>query len=197
MISRSDCVPEIVYKNAVFGIEKFKFRKGGRNMDFYRMVGPNSIIILPVLDNGRILIERQYRPAIGRYLYEIPAGYVNDGEAPCDAARRELEEETGYRAGRLKALFSAYPSPGIKAEFSTCYLATRLAKTRANRDPAEIIEVRKVRLDDLVSMIKSNRIIDVKTIAAVLFYMRFIASKHNPSTSGAKITGFMQKLGQK
>ncbi len=165
-----------VLKTKIFGIQKFKSeRNGGRGPYFYRMVTSNSVVILPLLDDGTVVLERQYRPAINKYIYEIPAGLIEKGESPAHAAVRELEEETGYLAGSMQLLFAGYPSPGTKTEFSTCYLATKLAKTKTNMDPDEVIDVKKVRLEELVRMIKRNQIVDVKTIAAVLFYVKFSA----------------------
>lgn len=164
---------QIIYDAGIFNLERFKFSKNGASKDFYRIAGKDSVTILPILDDGRVILERQYRPAIKQYLYEIPAGLIENGEMPQRAAIRELEEETGYKAKSLKLLFAAYPSPGVKTEFSTCYLATGLVKTKTNMDADEIITIRKVKLNDLVKMIEKNQIIDVKTIAAVLFYIKF------------------------
>lgn len=165
---------KVVYKTRLFDLEKFRDKKMGKTY-FYRIHGPDSVTILPFLDDGRILLERQYRTAIRRYIYELPAGAIDKGEKPIRAAARELEEETGYRPGSVRLLFDAYPSPGIRTEFSNIYIATRLVKTKTNLEPDELITIKKVKLSELVGMIKKNQIIDLKTIAAILFYVKFSA----------------------
>jgi ADP-ribose pyrophosphatase len=165
---------KVVYKTKLFSLERFKDRKLSDTY-FYRISGPDSVTIFPLLDDGRIVLERQYRPAIRKYIYELPAGCIDDGETPAHAAARELEEETGYRPGLIRQLFDAYPSPGIRTEFATIYIATNLVKTKTHLDPDEVITIKKVKLEELVEMIKKNQIIDLKTIAAVLFYTTFSA----------------------
>ncbi len=166
-------IKQTLFRSRFFDLEKLNFNVGKRSVTFYRVKSSNSVVILPMLEDGRIIIERQYRPAIGRYIYELPAGHMDQGERPQTTALRELEEETGFRAKHLKFLFSAYPSPGIRTEFSSFYLATQLRKTKTNMDPDEVIEIKKIKLSSLVRMIKSNQIIDAKTIAAILFYLSF------------------------
>ena len=166
-------IKETLFRSKFFDLQRLNFSVGKRKVVFYRVKSSNSVVILPMLDDGRVVLERQYRPAIGRYIYELPAGHMDDGEDPSKTARRELEEETGYRAKNLKPLFSAYPSPGIRTEFSSFFIATGLVKTEAHMDPDEVIEIKKIRLGRLVSMIRKNQIIDAKTIAAILFYISF------------------------
>lgn len=165
---------KVVYKTKLFDVEKFRVNKLG-GTHFYRIRGPDSVTILPLLDDGRVIMELQYRPAINRYVFELPAGCINKGEKPIRAAARELEEETGYKPGSIRLLFDAYPSPGIRTEFSTIFIATELVKTKTNLDPDERITIKKVRLAELVRMIKKNQITDLKTIATILFYIKFSA----------------------
>ncbi len=164
---------KMLFRTRLFDLERHTLRIKGKLATFYRIGSPNTSVIIPLLEDGRVILERQYRPAIGRYLYELPAGHLNRKEKPASAARRELEEETGYRAGSLRLLFEAYPSPGIKTEFSSFYLATNLTRTKTNLDTDEVITIKKIKLSRLVGMIRSNRIVDAKTIAAVLFYTAF------------------------
>ena len=166
-------IRQTLFRSRFFDLQKLNFSVGSRKVVFYRVKSSNSVVIIPLLADGSVVLERQYRPAIGRYIYELPAGHMDEGEDPSKTARRELEEETGYMAKHLKLLFSAYPSPGIRTEFSSFYLATGLVKTKAHMDPDEVIEIKKVRLGRLVSMIRTNQIIDAKTIAAILFYISF------------------------
>lgn len=179
-------IKETLFRSRFFDLQRLNLSIGKRRAVFYRVKSSNSVVILPILDDGRVILERQYRPAIGRYLYEIPAGHMDDGESPINTARRELEEETGYRAAKLKPLFSAYPSPGIRTEFSSFYVASSLRKTSTHMDADEVIEIRKIKLSRLVDMIRKNSIIDAKTIAAVLFYISFAEKSPQANSTGFK-----------
>lgn len=167
-------VPETIFDTGMFSLERFDFSKRGPKKHFYRIVEPDSVAILPITASGKIVIERQYRPAIRKYVYEIPAGHAEKGERMESAAMRELKEETGYRAGLLRHMFSAYKSPGLDTELLTFFLATRLKKGKPSPDPSEIITTIELSIGNLLEMIKSNRITDAKTIAATLFYVLFL-----------------------
>ena len=144
-----------------------------------------SAVILPVqYPDGRnaepqILLERQYRHAAGKYLWEIPAGRLEPGESPLIAAKRELAEETGYRARRWSKLVRYYASPGFLAERMEIFLAEDLTLGATNPDDDEIITFRFFPLSKVLSMIASNRLEDAKTMLAVLmFEKRHTSRKH-------------------
>ncbi len=162
----------VVYRGAIFNIEEWKLPKTGTT--FARITGPGAVAVLPILDDGRILLERQYRHPLGKYLYEIPAGHINSGEAPMHTAKRELAEETGYIAGRLTRLFGIYEAPGSLTQFLHIYLARNLEKKKAHTERDEIITLSKVSLEKALSMIRSNRIRDAKTICGILYYSCFV-----------------------
>ncbi len=163
---------KVVYRSKMFRVERDSFTANGRKFVFDRIAGANTVTVLPVLDDGRIILERQYRYSIGRYLYELPAGHIEGGESAREAASRELEEEPGYRPGYLKALFSAYPSPGSKTELATYFIAKELVKTRTNREPDEIISLKIVAYRKALELVRKNQIVDLKTIACLLFYAK-------------------------
>ncbi len=123
---RSEAMPKVMYRSKMFRVEKGSSEVKGRKFVFDRIVGPDTIMVLPVLKDGRIILERQYRHALSKYICELPAGHIDKGEKPDHAAVRELEEECGYRAGKLKFLFSAHPSPGSKTDLCFCFLAPKL-----------------------------------------------------------------------
>ena len=163
---------KIAYSSEIFKVEEYNDRKRPYKK-FYRILSPDSVAILPIRA-GKVLLERQYRYSIGRYLYEAPAGYINKGEKPSTAARRELAEETGYVAGSIKFLFKAYVAPGSKTE--TChYFSAEGIKSNegTNFDENEIITSEWVGIDKALKMIKEGRIIDLKTIAVILYHLRF------------------------
>ncbi len=132
-----------------------------------------SAVMMAVDAKDRVLLVRQYRlPARGK-LWELPAGRLDEGEKPLQAARRELAEETGYRARQWKRLFSVYVSPGYVAEKMTVYIATGLTKGEPRPMEDERIECRWFTPSEIDRMIRSGRLIDAKTIAAFLAWQRY------------------------
>jgi ADP-ribose pyrophosphatase len=125
----------------------------------------------------QILLERQYRHATGKYLWEIPAGRLEPGESPLIAAKRELAEETGFRARRWSRLIRYYASPGFLAERMEIFLAEDLTHGATNLDPDEIIHYRFFPLSKVLSMIASNRLEDAKTMLAVLLFEKRLRKK--------------------
>jgi ADP-ribose pyrophosphatase len=131
-----------------------------------------SIVILPLDDSGRtplVLLERQYRYAAGKRMWELPAGRVDPGENYLSAAKRELIEETGYTASRWQKALFFYVSPGFLDESMTVYLARGLKKGIAQPEEDERIAVRFFPLQQAVRMAISGKIIDAKTIASLLW----------------------------
>jgi ADP-ribose pyrophosphatase len=123
-----------------------------------------SAVMMAVDDKQRILLVRQYRLPAAQYLWELPAGKVDEGETPLQAARRELIEETGYRARKWEKLSRFYPSPGFVAERMTIYLATGLTAGAATPMDDERIEARWYTRRELADMIRRGKIEDAKTI---------------------------------
>lgn len=131
-----------------------------------------SAVMMPVDKRGRILLVRQYRLPAGKSVWELPAGKVDEGEKVLAAARRELAEETGYRARRWKKLLSFFVSPGYVAERMTIFVATDLAEGEASPMEDERIECRWFAPSEVDSMIRSGRIADAKTIVGFLAWQR-------------------------
>lgn len=119
-----------------------------------------------------IVMERQYRHAANRFLWEIPAGKIEPGEEALAGAKRELEEETGYRAKNWKFLAEYWPSPGFVGESMLLFLAEGLSLGQTNPDEDERIELRLVKLSEILKMIEKGAIHDGKTLNAVLLYAR-------------------------
>ena len=130
-----------------------------------------AVAVLPLLDGDSAVLVRQYRPVIGSWIYEVPAGTLTPGEKPDDCAFRELEEETGYRAGRLVKMFEMYTAPGYSTEMLHSYLAEGLVQGEASLEEDEELNVVVVPLDRTVEMIRKNEIRDGKTIATILYYI--------------------------
>lgn len=150
-------------------------RRGGGVHRREVVVPPNAAVIVPVTRDGDIVLIRNERPSVGQALLEIPAGTLEAGEDPLDGAKRELPEETGYSAGKIRKLCAFYPSPGFCTEFMHIYLAEDLTPGEQDLDETERIEVEVTPLDVAITMIEDGRIIDGKTIAALLFYKAFAA----------------------
>jgi ADP-ribose pyrophosphatase len=134
-----------------------------------------SVVVLAVDENAkepRVLLEKQYRHAAGRFLLELPAGRIDVGESELTAAKRELLEETGYAARRWKRVLHFWASPGFVAEVMSIYLARGLKAGAAQPEDDEVIEIQLVPLEKAVSMVLKATIQDAKTIAGILWLDR-------------------------
>lgn len=141
------------------------------NFDFIKHKGAAAVI--PVMDDGRIIMVRQYRNAIDQYTLEIPAGGLDGADEPTKvAAHRELEEETGYRADikDVEFLLTLYTTVAFCNEKIDIYVARNLTKTHQHLDDDEFIDVEIHTIDELADMVISGKIVDAKTIAAIMTY---------------------------
>jgi ADP-ribose pyrophosphatase len=136
-------------------------------------VHPGAVVILPFLPDGRIVLIRNKRYSIGQTLIELPAGTMERNEDPINCAGRELLEETGYVAGRLKPLAHFYASPGILTERMYAYAAYDLERGAAAPEEGEDIQLMPVAWDEAIDMVRIGEIQDGKTIATLLAYDRF------------------------
>ena len=135
-----------------------------------------SVVVLAVDDTGpepRVLLEKQYRYAANAYLWELPAGRIDQGERPLAAGKRELLEETGYRARNWKQALFFYSSPGFLDETMSVFLARGLTSGKARPEEDECIECNLVPLSCALRMISSGEIRDGKTIASILWYAEY------------------------
>lgn len=129
---------------------------------------PGAVCVVPVTDDGKVIMVRQFRYAFGEVLLEIPAGKLEKGEDPLKAALRELEEETGTVAQRIEHMGELYTTVAIFDEKIQMYLATDLSYKNAHPDDGEFLEVEKIPLDTLVDMVMRGEIKDSKTQIALL-----------------------------
>ena len=127
-----------------------------------------SVVVVPVDEAENVLLVEQYRHATGEALLEAPAGGVEEGETPQQAAARELQEETGYAPGRLTSLGGFWIAPGWCTEYMHAYLATELASSQLPQDEDEDVRVVPVPLGEVPNLIRQGRIRDAKSIAALL-----------------------------
>jgi len=169
---------KIAFEGPLFNVQTDEvIEPGGKRArrDVVRHGG--SIVVLAVDDSESkrdplIIVERQYRHAAGQYLYELPAGKLEPGEDLLKGAKRELLEETGYKARRWSKLVRFYASPGFLGEWMQVYLAEELMPGEAQPEDDEMIKLSEVPLSELLRQIEAGRILDAKTIASVLFYDR-------------------------
>ena len=132
---------------------------------------PGAVAVIAVTDEGKIVLVEQYRKAMEKALVEIPAGKLEQGEAPLATAMRELEEETGYICEDMKLLYSFYTSPGFADEIIYLYEATGLTKKedKADLDEDEFVDLLEVTLEEAWELIQEQRIHDAKTILAMQY----------------------------
>ena len=130
--------------------------------------------IVPLLEENQVVLVRQYRYPIGLNLLEIPAGTLENGESPNICARRELEEETGFKCEELNKILECYVAPGYSTEKIHFYLARRLSRSRQNPDEDERINVEIIPLTEAVNKIRKGEICDAKTICAIFRTLDFI-----------------------
>lgn len=163
---------ELVYQGRILNIYKdYMALPNGHTAvwDFVEHKGAAAVV--PVTAEGKILMVRQYRNALERYTLEIPAGALNYVGEPKDVcAARELEEETGYRAGKLEWLMNVNTTVAFCNEIIGVYVATDLTATSQNLDDDEFLNVEEHELDELLDMIFEGKITDGKTAAALLAY---------------------------
>ncbi len=139
-----------------------------KEMDFEIIHHVGAAAVVPVLPSGEVLLIRQYRYATGGYLLEVPAGKLDPGESPETCARREVEEETGYRPGELTPLGWIWTTPGFTDERIWLYLATDLEETTQALQEDEILTLERLPLDRAVAQAASGEIHDSKTACALL-----------------------------
>lgn len=130
-----------------------------------------AVAIIPIVDKDRIFLVKQFRKPIERELIELPAGKLEGEENPEECAIRELEEEIGYKAGKIKNLITIYTSPGFANEIIHIYVAWDLKKTKVNRDEDEFMDIIEVNFQEVIKMIHDGQIMDAKTIAGILAYL--------------------------
>lgn len=133
---------------------------------------PGAVTVLPLLEDGRVCLIRNVRPAVGGELIELPAGTLEPNEDPRDTALRELEEETGYRAGSMQFLRTFWMSPGILNEQMHLYLATGLERGTPQLDVGEEIETLVVPCSEAMRLVDEGLIQDAKTLVGLLCYER-------------------------
>jgi ADP-ribose diphosphatase len=163
-----------VYKCSLFQVTE-EHATDGKGYDIQRSIvrHPGSAVMMAVDEKKRVLLVRQYRLPAAQFMWELPAGKLDPGESPLKAAKRELVEETGYKAKTWKKLAVFYASPGYVAEKMTIFLATSLTAGEAQPMDDERIETRWFSGAEIDRMLRSGKILDGKTMIGYLTWKRF------------------------
>src|SRR5215831_12869530 len=166
---------EMVYEGRLFGVRRDEVvEPNGVQAKREVITHPGSVVVLPVLSDGRIVMVRQYRYATRQYLWELVAGRKEPEETPQKGAARELLEETGYRAKKLKVFLEFFPTPGFLEEKMWLLLAEGLTAGEAQPEEDEKLDVKAYTEKQLRSMIKNGELKDAKSIAGILYYLTFL-----------------------
>jgi len=165
---------KVLYTGKVFRLQRDTvIEPGGVRADRDIIVHPGSVVVLPIFNDGSVLLIRQYRHTVGDFLWELVAGRKEPHESPAAAARRELLEETGYTTRRLLKLLHIIPTPGFVQEWMWIFAAEGLAEGTAQPEEDEKITPRTFTLKQVDAMIRNGRLRDAKSIAGLLYYMRY------------------------
>ena len=174
---------ETVFEGPLFRVSRDKLIEPGGTEAVRDVVRHNGSAVVLAIDNSKnkkdpwIVMERQYRHAANRFLWEVPAGKLEPGEDPLAGAKRELEEETGYRAKKWTELTRYWASPGFLAEWMQVFVAEGLIPGDSRPEEDEVIEMRLVKLSELLKAIEKGDIMDGKTLSSVLLYSRLLGKK--------------------
>lgn len=131
---------------------------------------PGAVAILPLVSDEKIILVKQYRHPIGKWILEVPAGTLKEGESPEECALRELEEETGYKAGKLTKMLTIYPSPGYSTETIHIYIASKLERSTQRLEEDEELETVEIGLDEAIRKLLKSGEVDGKTLIVLLYY---------------------------
>ncbi|MBI4342101.1 MAG: NUDIX hydrolase [Candidatus Omnitrophica bacterium] len=157
-----------IYQGRVIRLIREVLEVDGRRIIRETVRHPGAVVIVPVLDGERLVFVRQYRRAVGRFLLELPAGTLEPGERREACARRELQEETGWRARRWRRIAQFYAAPGVLSERMTVFLARGLVRAAARPDPDERLEPVVLPFRRALAKVRTGQIRDGKTIIGLL-----------------------------
>ena len=167
---------EQIYKGSLLDVRRDEVSlPNGKTSSREYIKHPGAACIIPVLPDGKIALIKQYRYPVQSEMIELPAGKLDPGEEPEDCARRELEEEIGYSAGKLTFVCNIHPAIGFASEIMWIYLAEDLVKTTENTDHDEFLEIMPTSLAEAVKMVWDGKITDVKTIIGLLWAERLLS----------------------
>lgn len=169
---------KLIYSGRIFDLSNYSFRLGDSLFSEEVIEHLGAVALLPLKGGGEILMVKQFRPAVGKELLELPAGTIEKGEGERECAARELAEETGHSSGYIRKVLEFYLAPGYSSEKLRLFIARRLKPLQvAKKDPGEAIRIKTVRLEKALDMIEKGQISDAKTIIGLLYFAMRIAHR--------------------
>jgi len=162
---------EVVYKGKFMDFVVLEYEKRGKVFRRQLVRHPGAVVIVPILEDGRVIFERQFRFSVGDYILELPAGTLEEGEDPLECARRELLEETGYLADDWEKVAEFYLAPGYSTEYMHLFFARNLKFLGGNLDEEEDIEILSLSREEILRSIERGEIRDAKSLVGSLLYI--------------------------
>ena len=172
----------IVYDGPFLKVERDQVRLPDGSISHRELIRhPGAVVILPLLPDGRVLLERQFRYPNGQVFIEFPAGKIDPGEDHLDCARRELEEETGYTAARWRFVCTIHNAIAYSDEHLELFLAEDLTEGQQKLDDGEFLETFTATVPELLGMVQRGEITDVKTIIGAFWLEKILSGSWNPA----------------
>jgi ADP-ribose pyrophosphatase len=167
---------KVLFTGPVFGVRRDRVREpGGVETTRDVVTHSGSVVVMPIFPNGDVLLVNQYRHSVGTFLWELVAGRIDPPESSLSAAKRELHEETGYRARRYRKLLHLFPTPGFLSEFLDLYAAEGLTAGRANPEEDEKITAGRFSPSEIERLIRKGDLHDAKSVAGILYYLHYLS----------------------
>lgn len=166
---------ENIYKGKIISLDRLTIQlPNGKPATRDIVRHPGASMVVPITDDGYVIMVRQFRKPVEKVCLEMPAGKLDAGEEPIECAKRELEEETGYSAGNIEYVLTIDTTPGFSDEKIHIFVATGLIAGKFKPDEDEFLEIEKVRADELIKMIYQGNINDAKTIIGAFIAQKYI-----------------------
>lgn len=180
-LTETQLTSETVYEGKLLQVYRDEVRlPDGRTSIREYIRHPGAAVMIPMLENGNLVMERQFRYPLGKELWELPAGKIDPGESPLDSARRELLEETGYRGSTFTKVGVLYPCIGYSNEVIHIYMVEGLTLHREQQDKDEFVETFELGLDAALEAVRTGRITDAKSMVGVMWGEKFYRNDWQP-----------------
>ena len=164
---------KVLFKGKIFSVFGTVLKdKNGNKFLRETVVHPGAVAIIPLIPPNKVILVRQYRYPTGKYLWELPAGTIDKNESSYSCARRELQEETGFSAGKMRKIIEFYTCPGFCTEKMYLYVAEKLKFMAQKLDADEKVEYKTFSRNNVKHLIKKNRIIDAKSLIGLILWLQ-------------------------
>ena len=169
---------ETKYQGQRLGVEEVTYQTPKGVIKREHVIGKDAVIILPITEDDKVIMVQEPRTALNEIILELPAGLMEEGEDPKEAALRELEEETGYKAKTIDYLLEFYPAMGFSNEKLYVYVAYDFEKTKQHLDPEEDINVHLVPMKEVEEMVRHNEFKTPSINIAMMYYLLYKGKKN-------------------